>query len=44
MSLTEHFFESLLAQMPGDFVVLDLDFRYVYVNPQAVKEIGRAHV
>ncbi|MFM7015283.1 MAG: response regulator [Bacteroidota bacterium] len=38
MALNEHFFESLLAQMPGDFVVLDLDFRYVYVNPKAVRD------
>lgn len=38
MSLNELFFESLLAQMPGDFVVLDREFRYVYVNPQAVRD------
>jgi PAS domain S-box-containing protein len=38
MSLNEHFFESLLAQLPGDFVVFDMDFRYVYVNPQAVQD------
>jgi signal transduction histidine kinase/CheY-like chemotaxis protein len=38
MSINERFFESLLAQLPGDFVVFDMDFRYVYVNPQAVHD------
>jgi signal transduction histidine kinase/CheY-like chemotaxis protein/HPt (histidine-containing phosphotransfer) domain-containing protein len=38
MSLNEHFFESLLAQLPGDFVVFDMEFRYVYVNPKAVQD------
>jgi signal transduction histidine kinase/DNA-binding NarL/FixJ family response regulator len=38
MSLNEHFFESLLAQLPGDFVVFDMEFRYVYVNPKAVHD------
>jgi PAS domain S-box-containing protein len=38
MSLNEHFFESLLTQLPGDFVVFDMDFRYVYVNPKAVQD------
>ncbi len=38
MPIKEHFFESLLAQLPGDFVVLDMDFKYVYVNPKAVRD------
>jgi signal transduction histidine kinase/CheY-like chemotaxis protein len=38
MASKEHFFESLLTQLPGDFVVLDLEFRYVYVNPKAVRD------
>ncbi|MFN6091243.1 MAG: PAS domain S-box protein [Bacteroidota bacterium] len=38
MPIKEHFFESLLAQLPGDFVVLDMEFKYVYVNPKAVRD------
>lgn len=38
MSFNEHFFESLLSQFPGDFVVIDKDFRYIYVNPKAVND------
>ena len=38
MSPNEHFFESLLSQLPGDFVVFDMEFRYVYVNPKAVSD------
>lgn len=38
MTEREHFFESLLDQLPGEFVVFDRQYRYVYVNPQAIKD------
>ncbi len=37
LSNKEIFFESILSELPGDIVVLDLEHRYIYVNPQAIK-------
>jgi hypothetical protein len=38
MSFNEHCSESLLSQFPGDFVVIDKDSRYIYVNPKSVND------
>jgi len=43
MSFNDHCSESLLSQFPGNFVVIDKDSRYIYVNPKSVNdpEIGQ---
>ncbi len=38
MTEKESFFESILDQIPGEIVVLDKQYRYVYVNPKAIAD------
>lgn len=37
LSNKEVFYESILAELPGDIAVFDIEHRYIYVNPQAIK-------
>ncbi|CAN5445735.1 hypothetical protein BH11BAC2_BH11BAC2_01380 [soil metagenome] len=38
ISNKEIFFESILAEMPGEIAVFDIQRRYIYINPKAIAD------
>ncbi|MFN8153838.1 MAG: PAS domain-containing protein [Bacteroidia bacterium] len=38
LGTTDHFFETILQYLQGDIAVLDTSFRYIYVNPYAIRD------
>src|SRR6185312_3240707 len=38
MPLSSNFYESVLSHIAADIVVYDSEYRYVYINPSAIKD------